>query len=228
MKNKNNPVDFSEKKWWGFTHFEWVMSLLTLFGLVVAFFTGIIFVKQLKEMKTDQRAWISITANDVSFPNEDSLSTVQLSSMLTINNIGKTVARAVNINAVMDYVVNGDSPDFVYASRPRSTESTGVIFPNSPTKMPVAYLQINAKSADKKTEPRYLSPYENKALMEGRGYMVIYAKATYTDVFGTEHWTQFCTFFVHPKSPYVEVTSHKCTDYNETDHEEAGFFTGLF
>jgi hypothetical protein len=180
-------------------------------------------------MKTEERAWISITVSNVTFPKDEStLDQVPVSSMVNFDNVGKTVAKQVQIDAVMDYVVNGDSPDFVYASRPRNTGNSGAIFPNTPSKVPVEFLNAPRTPNSGKPQPRFLSAYEYQSLLAGKGYMVIYAQATYIDIFGTEHWTHYCQFFVHPNSPQVDVTARKCADYNDTDHAEAGLLRWLY
>jgi len=125
----------------------------------------------------------------------------------------------------MDYVVNGSSPDFVYDKRPRTTESTGVLFPNNPAQIPVQFSQVVLNGTS--PQPRFLSPYEYHALEDGRGYMVVYARTTYLDISGTKHWTQFCQFFVSPNAKPVQVTAKACTDYNDTDHNESGLFRRL-
>jgi hypothetical protein len=63
-----------EKRGRGLTRFEWMMSGLTLLGIVVAAFTGFIFWEQLVEMRTSERPWVSMLSNRVQFPKEESVS----------------------------------------------------------------------------------------------------------------------------------------------------------
>jgi hypothetical protein len=218
MKTGREPgskTNQSDKRWWEMTRFEWIMSVLTLAGLVIAVFTGLIFLKQLHEMRTDQRAWISFTAGATLFPKDAvSLNTVQVTTPITVNNIGKTAARLVKTDLVMEYDVNGSAPDFVYDQRARQVSTTGIVFPNSPFALNVPFTRGTLNSAE--TSPRFLTQAEFHDLQDGDGYMVIYGQATYVDIFGTKHWTHFCTFFSAP-GVTVKVTARACTDYNDTD-----------
>ena len=228
LANKNEPTDSTkdhsedkmnppEKRRWGLTRFEWIISILTLLGLVIAVLTGLIFRQQLHEMRIDQRAWISLSAGSTQFPkDETAIGQVPVSLPVTINNIGKTAAHIVHGELVMDYKVNGESPDFVYTARPRETVTVGMVMPNNPQQVLVVFSK-NKPPSGMDIEPRFLSPYEYQALTDGHGYMVVYARVTYLDIFDTEHWTQFCTFFVAPNTS-VMVTAKACTDYNDTDN----------
>jgi hypothetical protein len=207
--------DQTEKRWWGLTRFERIMSVLTLAGLAVAFLTGLIFLQQLHEMRTDQRAWISFAAGGTQFPKDaSSLNTDQVIRTITVNNIGKTAARILKTDLVMDYEVNGSAPDFVYDQRARQSATTGIVFPNSPFAVNVPFTKGILNSGE--TTARFLTQSEFHDLQNGDGYMVIYGQATYLDIFGTKHWTHFCAFFTVPGAS-VKVTARECTDYNDTD-----------
>jgi hypothetical protein len=190
------------------------MSVLTFAGVAIAVFTGLIFKQQLHEMRTDQRAWISISEGPHQFPKDSTfLNTVQVTAPITIKNIGKTSARLVKAEIVMDYEVKGDSPDFIYAGRARQITTTGIVYPDSTFTQNVPFSKGTLNSSD--ISPRFLAPSEFDGLSHG-DYMVVYAQATYVDIFGTEHWTHFCTFFAIPGLQGT-VTSRACTDYNGTD-----------
>lgn len=199
--------------------FERTMAILTFAGVVIAIFTGLIFWKQLAEMRTDQRAWISFSAGVAQFPKDLSfVNMVPVTVPITINNIGKTPARIVHTEFVMDYEVNGGSPDFVYENRARTIDTAGMISPNSPQLINVMFSKAKLNKPNEPTEPRYLTGSEFNDMANGTGYMVIYAKAEFVDIFGTQHWLHYCTFFVAP-NVNVTVTARQCTDYNDTDHD---------
>ena len=207
-----------EHRFWDLSRFEWIMAVLTFLGLLITVFTGLILYDQLHEMKVDQRAWMSLSMGTVQFPKDlDSIGKVPVSAPITITNIGKTAARNIHTQAVMDYEVNGSSPDFIYDRRPRSEGTTGIMFPNSPFPMPATFMEGKQGGG---TQPRYLTAAEYQDLTKGDGYMVVYVETTYTDIFGSQHWLHFCQFFASSQvvSP-VTVTSKACTDYNDTDHE---------
>jgi len=221
----NNKDQYTEGKmsivniWKTMNIFERIMAILTFAGVVIAIFTGLIFWKQLDEMKTDERAWLNISSGIVQFPKDiSSVSTVPVSVPMTINNIGKTAARTIRSEFVMDYEVNGQSPDFVYDGRVRTYSTTGIMFPNAPQPVEVAFAKAQLGNPNGPAESRYLTPSEYQDLSNGNAYMAIYARATFADIFGTQHWLRYCTFFAAPNAKAI-VTARQCTDYNDTDHD---------
>ena len=210
---------------WGLSRFERIMSLLTLLGLIVAILTGFIFWEQLDQMRTDERPFVSMLPNPVQFPKDaQAAKDFQVIATVTLKNIGKTAARKVHTELVMDYVVNGQSPDFVYDGRAKSTNTAGVIFPDNPMAVIAGFAQLLPAGG---LEPRFLSPYEFNSLSDARGYMVLYGRTTYEDIFGTEHWTKYCVFFV-PPATQGNVSAKACSEYNDTDHDETGLFRWLW
>jgi hypothetical protein len=211
-----NPPD---ERWWGLTRFEWIMAVLTFAGVVIAVFTGLIFRKQLDEMRTDQRAWIRISNQQPIFPKDaTTLNAFPVSIQISASNIGKTAARNLKIEAIIDYEVNGGSPDFIYDFRPRQITTTGILFPNAPpAEFAVSFSRAVPNPHDPQVAPRFLTDSEYSDLIKGDAYMNVYAEATYVDIFGTEHWTHFCTFFGFP-GVIINVTAERCTAYNGVDN----------
>ena len=208
-----------ESKVWGLTKFEWIIAVLTLAGVVIAFLTGAIFWEQLHEMKTDQRAWVTMSLGRVQFPsNISDIGKVQVQAPLTVNNVGKTAARNLHSKVVMEYEVNGQSPEFVYDHRMRAESTSGIMFPTAQETMPIFFLEGNPNDKNG-SQPRFLTPSEYQDLIKGDGYMVVYGETTYADIFGTNHWMHYCTFFVSPQAVSVTVTAKGCTDYNDTDRK---------
>lgn len=207
----------TDQQWWGLSKFERIMAVLTFAGVLIAVFTGLIFWLQLGEMKTDQRAWISISPGNVSFPKDEaSAANIPVTLLLTVNNTGKTAARSVAVEAVVEYVMNGSSPEFVYEGRPRDVTFAGIIFPNSPFPVPAEFLKGKLNSPIR--ELRFLVPSEFEDLANGTAYMAAYAQVTYSDVYGRRHWLHYCSFFANPSAkPGTGVTAKECTNYNDTD-----------
>jgi hypothetical protein len=131
------------------------MAILTILGILVAALTGWIFYLQLDEMRTDERAWISIVSAQSHFPNVGSASPVVVT--LTFANTGKTVARNLFGEFAVEYVVNGNSPDFDYSNKYRQFQTGGAVIPNSPASFDVTF---KTKLPGKPEEPRFLTPSE--------------------------------------------------------------------
>lgn len=212
--SKLNP---SEKRRWGLTRFEWIMAVLTLAGVTVAIFTGLIFKDQLHEMRTDQRAWMHITTTGVQYETDKSTGKVAVSFPIAIVNTGKTPATNIATVVVVEKDINGSWPDFIYEGRPASHETTGSAFPNV-NESPFRAQLLQGIPNSTGVEPRLLSPSEYQDIVDGNAYIVIYAMTTYTDVFGTQHWTRFCNFATAPTTKSFNLTAKPCTDYNNVDN----------
>lgn len=210
-----------EPRWLGLTRFERIMAVLTFFGLVIAGLTGGIFWLQLGEMRTDERAWISMstpTNYPPQFPkNRESVDITGVSTTVTVTNGGKTAAREVYSQVVMEYVINGSDPEFIYDGRARSTNLAGIMFPNQTAQFPAPFSKGVPNSPT--VVGRLLTPGEYDDLGNGNAYLAVYAEVTYLDIFNTKHWLHYCAFFTNPATtPNVTVTARKCVSYNNTDN----------
>ena len=223
--NRASETDNVPKRILGMTIFECLMALLTLAGLFVAAFTGAILLRQTYAMITDQRPWIVMTGGPITYPrNPNGLPT--LTMHMAISNIGKTPASKISTSVVVSIVRNGESPSFRYAYVPRSTDSTGIIFPNTPYPLDV-YLLQKIKDKPDKGEIRYLSNPEFEQLTKGETYVAIYGLALYDDAYGVHRWTRYCTFAALTPS-HIDVTgAQACTDYNAADNNQPRLFPAL-
>lgn len=201
-----------EHRFWELTRSEWMMATLTLLGIFVAALTGWIFYLQLDDMRTDERAWLSIISAQSHVPNIGSASPLYVT--LTFANTGKTVARKLFGEFTVEYVVNGDSPDFNYASRYRQFQSGGTVIPNTPESFDVGF---KTKLPGKPEEARFLTPSEYNDLKHGSAYMVVIGRNTYEDIFGRKHWLHYCSYFVTPGDPIPpHLSTEACAAYNDT------------
>jgi hypothetical protein len=140
----------------------------------------------------------SLAAGGTQFPKDaSSLNTDQVIRTITVNNIGKTAARILKTDLVMDYEVNGSAPDFVYDQRARQSATTGIVFPNSPFAVNVPFTKGIPNSGE--ITARFLTQSEFHDLQDGDGYMVIYGQATYLDIFGTKHLDPLLCIFYSPR-----------------------------
>jgi len=202
----------TDEKYWGMTKFEWTMGVLTLAALIVAGLTGGIFWKQLGAMKTDQRAWITLTTAAQAEISKDAADGVTMTIPVTVVNTGKTPAKDSTIDMVIMRVPNGKTPTFSYEGTPVSRTITGVLFPNNPFTIRITLSDPSLPNG----QTKILSPAEYKRLTDGLEYMVIYAKSSYTDIFGTPRWHHFCVAWSQSPTP-VDMTSLNCTQYNTVD-----------
>ena len=198
----------------GMTVFEWLMSFLTLAGVLVAALTGAIFLNQLYTTITDQRAWIIITNGPIT--TQKTAAGITLTTNITLNNTGKTPASKMSTNVVIAVVQNGSAPTFKYDFVPRTTDSAGALFPDSSLKFD-AYLLHESNAGQ--VETRYLSAPEYAELTGGTAYVAIYGLSLYDDVYNVRRWTRFCVFAALTPGR-VNVTAKACTDYNAADNNQ--------
>ena len=64
---------------------------------------------------------------------------------------------------------------------------------------------------------RQLIDMDGQDMLKGSRYVIIYARATYRDSFGIDHWTQYCA-----DEAEVAMTTHSenCVNYNDTDNNQ--------
>jgi hypothetical protein len=212
-KQSNTKHQPTERKYWGMTKFEWIMGVLTLAALIVAGLTGAIFWKQLGAMKTDQRAWITLTPPAVAQISKDAADGVTMAVPVTVVNTGKTPAKHLFTEIAILRVANGREPNFSYTEVPVQRTITAVLFPNSPFTIPITLSDPTLPNG----QTKILSPAEYQRLTDGTDYMVLYAKSSYTDIFGIGHWYHYCIFWTQSTKP-VPITSRACTEYNDVDN----------
>ena len=49
-------------------------------------------------------------------------------------------------------------------------------------------------------------------IFNAQSLIVVHGRIIYNDIFGTEHWTTYCRYVLHP-----ELISEECTRHNDTD-----------
>lgn len=197
--------------------FEFLLLILTGAGIIVGTLTYSIYGKQIKQMRTDRRAWmtlsgtgdgkIQVTANEAGEKT--------LSAAMQISNTGQTPAKSVDIKFLLTVVPNGtDNPDSYTGAGMENTAS--IFYPNNSVPITLQLLRENPNTATR-TSSRYLSEKEYQELIDGFSYIVVIARGRYTDIFGTEHWLRYCSAVSPPGSKATQITSRNCVDFNNVD-----------
>jgi hypothetical protein len=169
-------------------------------------------------MRTDQRAWISMSSGPGK-AQKDANGNTSVTVPMSIVNTGKTPAKQIFSKVVVEKVRNGESPEFIYENRPHVNDSTGTIFPNAPpAQFDAVLLQGKPhKPGEPDTEPVLLTPFQFQDLVDGTSYLAIYGTTSYTDVFDIKHFVNFCSFASFSPTT-IQVTARKCSDYNDVDN----------
>lgn len=161
-----------------------------------------------RQMRQDQRAWLRVDVGTVIYAQPGPASVP-----VTITNTGKTPAREVTEQIVVEKVKNTENLHFSYRV-PRTVGTMGMLYPNA-LQQGIASTLAEARGTQI-VPPAALSAADMQELLAGEAYLAIYGKITYLDVFGMNHYTKFCVFS-SPAPKQVYVTAKKCTDYNSVD-----------
>jgi hypothetical protein len=189
---------------------DWLLLLFTAVIAGATIYQFIILGGQLDAMRKDQRPWVKVAFE---------IGTVTAQSPIIgvahIVNGGKTPARDLRGEIVIERVKNGEEPTFGYPN-PHSEFTTGTLFPNeAPANVPIQRVRyINNGPA---TEDDILTQTEFEDFRKTRVFFVIYGTVFYKDFFGIGHWTKQCAFFAPVDVP-GQFTAQKCTNYSDIDN----------
>lgn len=158
-------------------------------------------------MRVDQRAWVSIV-----IPTAFPLNGTYIPIVIQIQNTGKTPATDVEGDYIATILNKGDKPalgDFS-VGHPHNRLYSGAVFPNSPIPMTLTVVGYGPTTA----EPIVPDDALRQDIANGNRFIIFYGKITYYDVFGTRHWTQFCT----GSGTAILEKLKECIIYNDVDH----------
>jgi len=188
-----------------------------------------------RQTRLDERPWLKFRfgTGDISSP------TIQFSTGNPIFvpvgfvNVGKTPALEAHGMVVLQIPAKGKDPDvpndkqgIALAGRqiPQGNhfikQITGmqleesIIFPNDHTEFSISRTQT-LKSGD--VVPRAISLAEYDQLRTNEAYISVWGQVWYSDVFGVEHWTKFCS--VHGVA--FQPESEKCVKYGDVDKSDS-------
>ena len=182
----------------------WERSSLT--DRIIMVFTGIlagaaiyqfiIMDNQLDTMRKDQRPWVKI-----SFTSSPAQAFASIGGAVQIVNNGKTPAGKVTGEFVVEKVMNGEEPILDYP-KAHVTVFMGMIFPND--KPEVIAIERKRLSQDgHHFESDLLTPDEFRDFTNVKIFFVAYGTLRYSDFFGVDHWTKFCSYIYPPNPPPV-------------------------
>ena len=195
-------------KWWGSPE-VWTATgtiMLAIFGIPSFVFLYLQLKESHEAMIEDQRAWVSV-ALPASFP----LTGTSIPVTTQITNSGKTPARAVEGDVVATVLNKGEEPalgDFS-VGHPHNRLYVGVVFPGAPIPITIALIHYGPKKGETIVPDDAL----RQDIANGNRFILFYGRLTYHDVFGIQHWTQFCT----GSGSAMQDNLKKCISYNDVD-----------
>jgi hypothetical protein len=162
-------------------------------------------------MRLDQRAWVI-----VKYPTIPLTIGQPIAVPLTLENIGKTLAK--NISAVFAIYVTkrGETPDFVCAHGHSyySFGPTGYFPPNIPDTE--RWFALSRKDSRTIT----LTKDMDDAIRDGKLAITIHGKIDYEDIFGTPHWVTFCQQGEANTEKTRTGGNDQCSAYNQADNNQ--------
>ena len=159
-----------------------------------------------RNFRRDERAWVG-------FKFSEGKLTLTLGKSFFVPtqfvNTGKTPAKNVHGSIRVGVVKRGEPLDFSYApGRAHYEIFAGTIFPTGAISESFEAIQHGPL----KGESIILTKPMLDDIFAGNSIIVVHGKIIYSDIFGTEHWTTYCRYVLHP-----EIISHECMNYNNTD-----------
>ena len=132
-----------------------------------------------------------------------------------IKNSGKTIARHVEGNIAIYPIGRNETPQFVYTPGHANYKiETGAMFPEMPITMNFAAL-VHGK---KKARIIILDKPMHDSLTRGDILIVAHGRIAYQDIFGVDHWVQFCVLATGQQAEAGSVP--ECMRYNDADNNK--------
>jgi hypothetical protein len=193
-------------------HSTWGEIVMAIFvGATVIIYIVLVSIS-VTTMRVDQRAWISIP-----FPNSFPLNGTSIPIVIQIINSGKTPAKGLVVDIIASVFDKSDKPtvgDFSIGHPHERLHAPGVIFPHDPVPVNISVGTYLPEGGEKPTVP---DDALRQDMAGGERYILFYGRATYHDVFGIQHFTQFCT---GSGSGIPSDILKDCLTYNDVDSSQ--------
>jgi hypothetical protein len=197
--------------WWRspevWTAFGTIM--LAVFGIPSVVFLYLQLKESHEAVLEDQRAWVS-----VAFPTSFPLTGTFIPVGTKITNSGKTPAIAVEGDFVATVLNKGEEStagDFS-VGHPHNRLYTGVVFPGAPIPITLTVTHYGPRAAEAIVPDDAL----RQDIANGKRFIIFYGRITYYDVFGIQHWTQFCS----GSGVAILGNLKNCISYNNVDNNK--------
>lgn len=193
--------------WWEFA-LTILITVIIAAELVIAIYT----VRESERaVRLNERPWVNISVGQGRLIDGH-----PLLMPITFVNSGKSPAKDVSGEIVVNLLRKGQEPTFAYETgHPRYAVDVGTAAPNFPATLSWAVLPESLPPSEE-LKPILVSPAIRQGIMDGTLYIVVHAKISYSDIFGTKHWLAFCSYVENP--PLLSgPNASKCAQYNDVD-----------
>jgi hypothetical protein len=180
-------------------------------SLVAMTFTGLQYRTSVSAMRTDQRAWL-ISKFVPNLPLTDGQ---PFDQTVNITNSGKTSAKDAQGRLVSGLYRATDTINFDY--RHGTRVEAGLLQPNDSYPVPSRLLRRDLPEGTAIDQAQVIiSPDIRTAIGTNTLFIVTYGRITYDDIFGVEHFINFCGF--GPRNTFTFTSfAMQCLTYNDAD-----------
>ncbi len=159
-----------------------------------------------RNFETDERSWARVIHGE----DQALTDTKELSSSLTLINSGKTPARQITVNCVMNILRASDPITFTFNNYHQLTLAP-IVFPGNDK---IENVLCGLLDANEKTVQ--ITQPQREGLASGDLYMISYGTIDYRDQFGW-HWSHFCWWRQFATPGAHKFDAFPCTAFNDTD-----------
>ncbi|WP_128911360.1 hypothetical protein [Granulicella sibirica] len=167
--------------------------------------------------QVDERALIKLVATENTTADIDT--SRPMSQSISMENVGKTVAKDIRGSIVIERRTISESPSLNY-EQPGTGVTFGILYPGKPATFPAFWQKLSGGG----TQVTTITQSDLDAFKEGKIYFAIFGEIIYRDVFGVEHWSRFWSFLGGANQSYP---TQNCTNYSNVDDNKGGI-RGLF
>lgn len=167
-----------------------------------------------KSYRLEQRAWIVVSTKG---PITHTIN-MPIFYPLRIVNIGKTIAKRMEAHIAVELINRREGPEFIYTpGHAHTMKLANIVLPNDPDDGSYPALKRGATGY---AEQVLITPTILRGVNTQTLATMAHGKITYKDIFGADHWINFCFQDTLIQRTRIDAASKKCSDYNDTDQEK--------
>jgi hypothetical protein len=164
------------------------------------------------QMRQDQRPMLTVTPE---FNHKELVVGDTVGGTVTFQNIGKTPAKNIVGKWYLRMVHNGENLRLTYPKNWYGVTS-GAIYPNDPPATEQAYWITDDWTGGIGLPPtNKVTTKDYDDFVHGKAFLILYGNLSYSDGFGINHWTHFCSWTSFTATG--SYSARNCTAYNAVD-----------
>jgi hypothetical protein len=170
-----------------------------------------------KQMRQDQRAWLK---SEITFGHITPRTPIE--NVIRFTNIGKTLSLRTFAVGFVEIVDRLKAPSLYRVGRSQSDAwlTQGSLYPSEFADFVISRTDLAFKKSPTKERARYVRMTDEEAAKYniGENYIATYGRATYRDIFGVSHYTNFCFWQGNMSTRKYFFGAEKCAEYDTSDN----------